>query len=156
MDFSIRNRNNHLGSTGAQNGFEFAKNMLLLTEGYETVYSEWADGWDGWYSFFTNGCEYTGGKNWHIYGCTEGKSQTNWLGHLMINVSGCASENLKYQRRQDKTTPRVNFDNGCFIPLTKDYAPEGYREWIYDVAVGYWKRPWSEHPEGRTILGPHD
>jgi len=55
-DFGIRNRQNMLGMTGAQNGWEFAKNMLLLTEGYETVEEEYREGWDGWYAYFSNGC----------------------------------------------------------------------------------------------------
>jgi len=56
MSFCIRNRRNPLGSTGAQNAFEFAKNMLLLTEGYETVDEEFIPELDGWYNYLANGC----------------------------------------------------------------------------------------------------
>jgi len=56
FDFCIRNRRNARGSTGAQNAFEFAKNMLLLTEGYETVDEEFLPQWDGWYQYHENGC----------------------------------------------------------------------------------------------------
>jgi len=56
MSFCVRNRRNPLGSTGAQNAYEFAKNMLLLTEGYETVDEEFIPEMDGWYNYFSNGC----------------------------------------------------------------------------------------------------
>ncbi len=56
MSFCVRNRRNPLGSTGAQNAFEFSKNMLLLTEGYETVDEEYIEQLQGWHNYFSNGC----------------------------------------------------------------------------------------------------
>ncbi|MBA7496097.1 hypothetical protein ES702_06695 [subsurface metagenome] len=60
MSFCVRNRRNPLGSTGAQNACEFGKNMLLLTEGYETVDEEFIPQLDGWHRWFLNGCTVEG------------------------------------------------------------------------------------------------
>lgn len=56
--FSMRNRRNQLGMTGAQNGHDFSKNMLLFAAGYETVMEEYAPGWNGANKYFEDGCEF--------------------------------------------------------------------------------------------------
>lgn len=54
--FAMRNRRNQLGMTGAQNGYDFSKNMLLFASGYETVEENFAPGWDGWNKYYNDGC----------------------------------------------------------------------------------------------------
>lgn len=56
--FAIRNRRNYVGMTGAQNGHDFSKNMLLFASGYHTVEEEYAPGFDGWNKFLEGGCQF--------------------------------------------------------------------------------------------------
>jgi len=96
MDFCIRNRRNQLGSTGAQNAYEFSKNMLLLTEGYETVDETFAPGWDGWHRFMAGGCRFDkcdsewGGFYWwyrpFYYRIGNSDVQIICVIHLYINI----------------------------------------------------------------------
>jgi len=58
--FAMRNRRNYVGMTGAQNGYDFSKNMLLFASGYETVEEELEAGWKGWYDYYSNGCTIEG------------------------------------------------------------------------------------------------
>jgi len=72
MAFSLRNRRNQLGMTGAQNGLDFSKNMLLFASGYETVEEEFGEAWENMYSYYTGGCELIGCNGWVIGGCNSG------------------------------------------------------------------------------------
>lgn len=87
-DFCIRNRMNPLGSTGAQNAFEFGKNMLLLTEGYETVDEEFAPGFSDWYLWLSDGCDFTGVHGGFRWSCFREQSTHYIVGDYMLRVTG--------------------------------------------------------------------
>lgn len=87
-DFCIRNRRNALGSSGAQNAFEFAKNMLLLTEGYETVDEEFAPGFDGWHKWYSNGCVIEGNPSSFRLGSFRYQKSYHEVGNKIVIVYG--------------------------------------------------------------------
>lgn len=149
-----RNCRNYEGLLGMQQMWEFGMNMLYLMDEPGTPEFDYESVYGAWVRWAELGCDYADCRNWHIYGCTDGKMQTNWIGTLMVNVYGCSHDFGGHMAKQKKTVPRVSCARDCWIPLTPDWAPPGYRKVIYAVAVGRWKRPWSERPPGRQIFGP--
>lgn len=88
MSFCIRNRRNPLGSTGAQNAYEFGKNMLLLTEGYVTVDEEYAPGFNDWHIWLSGGCDFSGIYGGYRWTCFRTQTTHYIVGNYMLSVSG--------------------------------------------------------------------
>ena len=136
FDFCTRNRMNTLGSSGAQNAFEYAKNMLLLTEGYETVDEEFAPGWDGWYAWLEGGCEFIGCGSFAIGAGVNCEAQTSWIGNAGLVVMGCADINPLWEKYQKANPPYIQCRD-CKIYISKDMAPPGYQRWIRAAGIIY-------------------
>lgn len=107
-DFCISNRRNALGSTGAQNAFEFAKNMLLLTEGYETVDEEFGPGFDGWHRWFLNGCEIEGFPSTMRWGRDLYQVSYHKLGDKALFVYGACWPTVSITLGLEKTGMYLN------------------------------------------------
>ena len=138
MAFSKRNRQNHVGMTGAQNGHDFSKNMLLFACGYNTVMEEFEDGWGGWYAWYEGGCEFIGCGSWVVGGNWDAKGTTTWFGDEGLHVDGSATYDRVMERYQKKYPPSLRCRD-CTIRIDKSMAPAGYRRWI--VSVGMKHRP---------------
>ena len=129
MSFCIRNRRNSLGSTGAQNAFEFAKNMLLLTEGYETVDEEFIPEMDGWYNYYSNGCTIEGYPTAFRLGSFRYQESYHQIGNkLCVVYVSCSTPRRPLfgaARRGmyiDTRTCRLWFDTSWALGSCKDHV----------------------------------
>ena len=92
MDFCVRNRRNQVGSTGAQNAFEFANNMLMFASGPETVDVEYEPAIKGWYDYYSNGCIIEGAGGTFRLGSFRYQWSYYALGNTFLQIAtSCAA-----------------------------------------------------------------
>ena len=77
-----------MGSTGAQNAFEFGNNMMMFASGSDTVDVEYEPGFAGWYQWGASGCGRLGPSGGFRYSCSKRQDTLWYIGGYQIMVSG--------------------------------------------------------------------
>ncbi|MBA7496152.1 hypothetical protein ES702_06750 [subsurface metagenome] len=133
-DFAVRNRNNYVGACGCQNGDEFGMNMMLMTEGYDTVEYQQNDYWKGYYDMMATGCELNQCSSFARGGAWPAFTKTHAIpmGHNWIMVTASS-----FPHRYWKGAAAGGWlqCKDCKIYIGTAMGPAGFHRWIVAAEV---------------------